>query len=378
MSSKRKGQGDDNGGDENAIVTLAADSEYYTPVEIPQMRAHAKDDKVHGQTGIKEMRVHHIQIESSVMQVEETRPRLLEVWREGGKVDVGRNAIEGGDTSRRTSSSSSSLADILNPMEEPLVIPAHQSPKDMSTTIPLTKTLPDPQLQLVTSQVDSSQAMTTIATGNDAENDEEMMDIVGINEEAEGTDATAMKDVITDNISTRPSGSTDSQQTIEEPVTNLPQPTDTKLPLPSRTPSPSKKRKYTPESSPDEPLSHELQLQRLPTHFDTEIQPQISVEKPKAGSRVVKTSRLPIKHPQPRPGKVAKKKPKINGEKKKPGLNPKEKSASVGLDDVYLSRITILIIVHINTSVQRYPIHRIILILREFWSKFETTLLYLS
>ena len=353
MSSKEEGE------DENAIVVFDAESGYYTSVELAKMPANGKDAKLHGQTGIREMRVDHTQIGSSEMQVEGTRPQLLGVQSEGGKVDIGRTGMERGDNSRRTSSSS--LADILNPVKEPPVIQANHSPKDMFSTTTIRQTLPEPQPQSLTSQVYSVQVTATIATGNNTEDDGEMIDVVGVNGETEGTDTTAMQDVIANSVSIQ-SRSTDFQQPIHENVTNLPL-TDTKSALPSRTPSPSRKRKYTPESSPDEPLSLEIQQQPLPSHLETEIQSQISVEKPKGGSRVIKTSRAPIKHPHPRASKVSKKKPKVNGERKKPGLKPNEKSASVGVDDVSLSRIIRLTIGHTNTTIQRYPVHCIILIL---------------
>ena len=327
MTPKRKDGGDYNEGDRNAAVMLKAETEYYTPVESTKIRSYGEDEQIQGQTGAREMRVDHTRIESSEIQVEETRPRLLEVWGEGGKLDVGQNGMKGDNTSRRASSSSS-LADILNPLEEPSVMAAHQSPKDMSMTIPIIPT--DRQPQKATAQVDSTM---------DA--DEEMIDVVGVNEETERTDSYAMKEVITNSVAMQQSGSTYSQQTTDEVVTKLALPTHHKSPLQSQTPSPSKKRKYTPESSPDEPLSHELQQQPLLSHVEPDVQAQILVEKPKVGvgSRVVKNSRAPTKHPNPRPNKLAKKKPKTNGEKKKPPPKSKEKSASVGLEDVPPSHV---------------------------------------
>lgn len=334
MSSNREEGGDDNEGDRDGIVSLDVEAEYYTPIESAKMRTNGKDDKIHGQTGIREMRPDLTQTGSSEIQLEETRPRLLEVRSEEGKVDVRRNRME--EVFRRTSSSSS-LADILNPLEEPPVTPAYQSPRDTSIIIPITQTPTDRQQQSVTTQVDSTK---------DAEHDEEMIDVVRVNEETEGADSSAMKDVIITGEAIRQSGSTDSQLAKDEPVTNLAQPTDTKSPVPSRTPSPSKKRKYTPESSPDAPLFHELQHQPPPSHIEPDLQAQISVEKPKAGSRVTKTSRAPPKHLNPRPNKAAKKKPKTNGEKKKQGPKPKEKSPSVGLEEVLPSHVQTNIRVH--------------------------------
>jgi hypothetical protein len=322
MTPKMMEEGDYNEGDRNVAVMLKAETEYYTPVESTKILSNGKDKQILGQTGAREVRVDHTQIESSEMQVEETRPRLLEVWSEGGKLDVGQNWMKGDNTSRRASSSSS-LADILNPLEEPLVMAAHKSPKDISMTMPMIP--PDRQSQTVTTQIDSTK---------DA--DEEMIDIVGVNEETEGTESIVVKDEITNSVAMRQSGSTYSQQTTAEAVTKFALPTNHKSPIQSQTPSPSKKRKYTPESSPDEPLSRELQQQPLLSHVEPEVQAQILVEKPKVGvgSRVGKNSRAPTKHSNPRPNKLSKKKPKTNGEKKKPSPKSKEKSASVGLEDV--------------------------------------------
>lgn len=336
-SPKRKGGGSEDEVGEEAVMKVEAESEHYTPVELANMRVKGKDDKIQGGT----LSGNHTQTssqESSVMQVEETRARMfgdnLSVQR--GKGDE--NSMDMDNRSRRRSTSS--LADILNPMEEAAAInaqaPTQSSPKDTSTQSSFPPAVSPTQSGIP--QVDltsSSLALASVASGKDSENDEKMMvDVVGLKEETSthlnGTTSRAMDDSISNSRAMEPSKSNDSQQTIDDPVESVPPTTDT-IQIETRTPSLSKKRKYTPESSPDEPLSHELQAQAVPSYIETDTQNQISVEKPQPQSRAVKKPKRPaIKRPQ-----SAKKKAATN-DQRKPGPKSKAKSESVGLDDVFL------------------------------------------
>jgi hypothetical protein len=106
-------------------------------------------------------------------------------------------------------------------------------------------------------------------------------------------------------------------------------PTDTKIPLPTRTPSPPKKRKFTPESSPDQPLNQNPSDNSAQS-TQPEVQGQIAVEKLQLPSKSVKKSK---KQPPKRPQNTKKK--NTNAPKRPVARKTKEKSASVGFDEVY-------------------------------------------
>ena len=121
--------------------------------------------------------------------------------------------------------------------------------------------------------------------------------------------------------------STDSERTITDIVEDSPAPPVHPLS------TPSKKRKLTPESSPDEPLLNEAPTPANETAPQgSEIQNQIAVEKPQIPSR---TSKKPKKAPIRRPPQPKKKVP--NGQRKPVKPKNKELSMSAGFDDVFPS-----------------------------------------
>jgi hypothetical protein len=124
--------------------------------------------------------------------------------------------------------------------------------------------------------------------------------------------------------------STDSQATIDDPVISTVPPisADRQLSVPPASP---KKRKFTPESSPDEPLTNTIANEAAPSAAEgSEEQSQISVEKYQSSVRAVKK---PKKPPIPKKPAAPKKKP-LNTLKKVATLKRAEKSQSIGLDDV--------------------------------------------
>jgi len=165
--------------------------------------------------------------------------------------------------------------------------------------------------------------------------DEAMVDVVGMTEDEQSVNGEAQQEDIP--MATAHTGiplggepmkqslSTDSERTITDIVEDSPGPT---FPAPS---TPSKKRKFTPESSPEEPLLHETLSPVNETALqESEIQNQIAVEKPQAPSR---TSKKPKRAPIRRPPQPKKKGP--NGQRKPLKPKIKELSVSVGFDDVY-------------------------------------------
>jgi len=246
-----------------------------------------------------------------------------------------------GNRSRRTSSSSS-LADLLNPVESSSVIINVSSsltqgaPEKSSSSAPrmvlspaaaaaAPPPPPPPRAHHPPAFVVSPVLMEEID-----ENDEDMqVDIVGVDDE---TPAAILNGATTTAIALQSepmqkSKSTDSERTIDGPATSLP------LPKPSTpTPIPSRKRKCTPESSPDEPIAHEFPPQ-LETSSSPLVEPTISIEKIPATPKAAKKSRKTLVKRSP----SVKKKQAVHDQKKRPP-SAREKSESV--DDVSFSCLT--------------------------------------
>jgi hypothetical protein len=133
----------------------------------------------------------------------------------------------------------------------------------------------------------------------------------------------------------KPSMSTDSGRTITDIVEDSPAP-----PTPAPPSPPSKKRKFTPESSPDEPLLSEFPAPPATGTIqpqESEIHAQIAVEKlqgqtpPQPSRANKKPKKTLIRRPVTAPAK----KKVINGQRKPPKPKPKELSSmGIGLDDV--------------------------------------------
>ena len=311
VQSSKRGAATGEGGSEDVIVALDAEVECTTPpVESDEMRA-------------------------TLLARESNEDERMEQGQPSIVVERVADTSSKEDGGRRTSSSP--LADILNPVQG--------TPGTSSTThIELSSSE-----RVIVEEVNSLSALplehikressiASLPINNLDQNDEEMdVDVVG----------TATEEVATPNIETLnsniptalippsqpmlPSASTDSQATISDVV----EPTPTQNPpIPSRSPTPSRKRKFTPESSPDEPLSAGLPPPGPhPVHLETHTHEQISVEKPQPtpASRAVKKPKRPAQIKRPTHAK--KKSAATNGHKK---LNRKhtEKSESVGLDEV--------------------------------------------
>ena len=357
--TRKRGAVNETGKSEDVIVTLDAGAECFTPVESDEMRAtdiglQSNEDKV----------------------MEDIQPGIT-----AGGVNESLNE----DARRRTSSSS--LADILNPIEETsnerieassigkAILEEHSSQpsfilEQMQPQLPSTASSSNPQ---------SIQVKTT-------EHDEEEMnvDVVGTTEElvtsknVESSNSTIPDAPSPVSQSMQRSASTDSQATILDPAEPTPQ---NNQPIPSRSPTPSKKRKFTPESSPDEPLSAGLPLP-IPQHLQLESHSQISVEKPQATpSRAVKKPKRPSQIK--RPAHAKKKSAATNGVKKP---NRKQKEQSVGFDDVHpptrshVGKVDLLGYSGvINSAIKSCAFSGIVLIVRQFCPKIrETVVLYLS
>jgi hypothetical protein len=252
--------------------------------------------------------------------------------------------------------SSSSLADILNPVDEIPVAKAsfQEAPVKESSPI-LAKPVPvpsvAPQNVLSRSTETPSVPVKTLsgthppeAAADDSIATEEDMivDVVGSGEEGTpiGGDIPATIPE-TRSSATRPNGhpmqlslSNDSQQTISDIIEIPVETRNSDLRQKSRSPSPSKKRKLTPESSPDPPSKDLDTPETEPIPKDSEVAGQISVEKSQPPARVMKKPRkAPIKKPEAARKKLA------NGQKKPVHPKRKEKSMSVGGDEVLLLSI---------------------------------------
>ena len=235
------------------------------------------------------------------------------------------------DGIRRTSSSS--LADLLNLPEESQVTASNGHPQSKSSegTLPAESRAKSPRrLNPFGSQFPSKSASISVQSGLE----EMSVDVLATTElsippqNIETLHFTLPTVPSTDNQPIQTSPSADFQVTISpsEPAAA------THAIIPSRSPSPSKKRKFTPESSPDEPLSAGpsppvSQLLQL----DPEIHSEISVEKPQPTPRAVKKPKRPAQIK--RPAHVKKKSTATNGQKKV-NRKQKEESASVSFDNV--------------------------------------------
>jgi hypothetical protein len=223
-----------------------------------------------------------------------------------------------GNRSRRTSTSS--LADLLNPVEtEPL-------PNVYSSTTQLTPEK-SPSTGRLVSPVAPHHSPTfvvsPVAMEKIDENDEDMnIDIVGMEDGNPPAETNAGMQQV-ESLPMQKSASTDSERTIDSPLSNMLIPNP-----PTPTPSPSRKRKFTPESSPDEPLAQEFLPQPETTSFkpspSVPADTPIPVPAPKAAAK--KPRKPSVKRPP-----SAKKKPPVNGQKKRP-LSAKDRAASI--DDV--------------------------------------------
>ena len=269
---------------------------------------------------------------------------------------IGKSASVSPTVTRRVSSSS--LADILNPTDDsPFPLsnksPILNEPKSVVTRSPLaTAAL---ILESITEQpVVESPTFAEVppATTTDNQKSAPMNEDAGI-EDAETEDE--MEVDVTGPIETKQplqlaqdtgppeapikspqrirdihrADSVDSEATIDDPV--IPTPTTTAIQPPILLSSSSQKRKLTSESSPDEPISHTVPEEPTPSIPEgSQLQSQISVEKPQPPVRVVKK---PKKQPGPKKTAVPKKTP-LSALKKVTKPKRAENSQSVGFDDV--------------------------------------------
>lgn len=329
------------------VVTLDAEAECYTPTDmlVPHEDTARRDDS--GEAEAENERIASLATDSIRNDyVEQLRPstQLSRTANNGPSVSpshiVGAAAEAAG--SRRTSSSS--LADILNPVQEPPkvanTIPEQQTtplsashdPGPQSITISITAETPPQE-----SDINRDTNLSPSPNARHNIEDEAMVDVVGITEdeqpvkgEAQQEDipmAAAQTSIPLGGEPMKQSMSTDSERTITDIVEDSPGPT---FPAPS---TPSRKRKFTPESSPEDTLLNEAPPpanETAPQEF--EIQNQIAVEKPQVTSR---TSKKPKKAPIRRPPQPKKKGP--NGQRKPVKPKTKELSMSIEFDDVFSS-----------------------------------------
>jgi hypothetical protein len=244
------------------------------------------------------------------------------------------------DSSRRTSSSS--LADILNPTEESPIVSKTVPAKEPMSKQPSPERTPETiilamPLKSEAQNVDppSSSYVQSDKTVDDATTNEVEMDVDIIGSVKEETpmevDNPTPIPAVTENkphpVDPTPSSPMDnSENTTTTAVANIPTPQDTNSPFPTHVPTPSKKRKFTPESSPDEPLTKAVPDSTIST--TPTIQNQIAVEKPQPPKAVKKPKKAPIKRPQ----NAKKKTPQAP--KRPTARKPKGKSPSIGIDEV--------------------------------------------
>jgi len=278
-----------------------------------------------------------------VASTQELSPSSRKAWLEtvvdGPPSPLALRTQEDGRNRRRTSSSQ--LADLLNPAEDtpaPVAAPARGGEL---TTAGKPSSPPTVQPEPV-----KSEPLIATETITEEPEPEERMDI-DIVETTEAKSSPAPEERVPQPIVTseptkeerppqlQPSHtierppSTDSQQTIDDPV-------DTKsvavLPSPSRSPSPPppRKRKFTPESSPEEPLQGP-RTQSM--NIDEDNQPEQEPVQPVA--REIKKPKKPItKKPitqNRKPVSTAPKKPKV-----------KRKVLPEDLDEVFYPQIILL------------------------------------
>lgn len=277
----------------------------------------------------------------SAEMMEETAPTVSSGDAETN-VDASPHELTSENYLRRTSSNS--LADILNPVEpaldvsKPSTEPLHATSSISHAAAPNLNSKPLPSETIHVEPARSS-TQPKPAPGEECENDEDMVvDVVGFDEESgENPGLTA-----TDTLQTGPPmqrlKSTDSERTITDPV-DYAHSTATKSSSPAGSPGSSKKRKFTPDPSPEQPLSKDVPAQTKPS-AGIEVEPEITVVKPESIScSGKKPKKANVKKPQ------GAKKKNVATSQKKP-VRPKlwkEKSGSVGFDTVFRSLVTMLI-----------------------------------
>lgn len=276
-----------------------------------------------------------------VASTQELSPSSRKAWLEtvvdGPPSPLALRTLEDGRNRRRTSSSQ--LADLLNPAED--TTPAPVAPARGGELTTASKPVSPPTVQ---PEPVKSEPLIATETITEEPEPEERMDIDSV-ETTEEKHSPAREERAPEPIATseptkeetppqlQPSHtierplSTDSQQTIDDPV-------DTKsvavLPSPSRSSSPRRKRKFTPESSPEEPLQGP-RTQSM--NIDEDNQPEQEPVQPVA--REIKKPKKPITKkpitPKRKPVPAAPKKPKV-----------KRKVLPEDLDEVFCLQIILL------------------------------------
>ena len=254
------------------------------------------------------------------------------LWPGRGMDEAGGSSSDAGPGNRSQGTPSSSpLADLLNPAESSSVNLNVSSSRTQGPPEKCSPPVPPAVLSPAPSRPPAHHPPTFVLSRvpmeEIVENDEDMnVDIVGEEDEKPAAIPTGGT-TTTVTLQSEPmhkSKSTDSERTIDDPVTSLPVP----KPSTPTTPIPSRKRKFTPEL-PDETLAHELPP-KLETSSSLPCEPTIPIEKPIPGT--LKAAKKPKKTPVKRPPSV-KKKQGVNGHKRRPSA--REKSESV--DDVSFS-----------------------------------------
>lgn len=349
MSPKTDGGTDGNEAAQDATASVGGEAKYYNPFESMSMQVDANNDHTDAIAG--DILADRMQAspQTNIVLIEESRPRISE----GEKLTLGlipnvdgsRGGIDTNNRSRRTSASS--LADVLNPIEKPAVVnrngtaplepQTNLSAEHSSIPVPFVVSIQEEILQVQSTA--ASHPPSPMAVESEVNNDEEMkIDVTVLNDEHSnlnqiGNPSAAIKDSLSGPLNNHPIQSplpVDSKETILDTIDNVAPSISVKSPSP--TSSPSRKRKLTPESSPEELLSAEPQDQAAENvQAEPGILSQISVERPQPSSSraTKKPKRPPVKKPA-----SAKKKSVTNGKKKSVAAKRKEKSESVGFDDV--------------------------------------------
>ena len=311
------------------VVTLDAEAKCYTPSE---MRAPSDDSPKRDDSGNEEAQIARgVPLkteESGETRIQQSLASMSQAVAAMGGSGLYTSRAYGEDAgSRRTSSSS--LADILNPVEEESK-PQQTVPESLltvtdsaldHTSTTKSPVVEPPQLEPLIEH----DAHTSGSPNEPRETEEEIMvDVVGLTPKDHQVDdmpiTTNGSAPVLPSEEMYRSISTDSGRTITDIVEDSP------APNPPTPPTPSKKRKFTPESSPDEPLS--IDIPNPPTETIPQ-ESETSVEKPQAPSRASKKpKKVPIRRPQPS------KKKALNGQMKPTKPKSKELSMTMGLDDV--------------------------------------------
>jgi hypothetical protein len=339
VSNKKNGVPDEEDGGDDDVVTLDAEAECYTPVELARLRASGMaTSQLSGASGKTEI-LQRDGVDGKGDIGGSVPPKSRSGMSLQGNVDAARilNEMDQEDSSRRTSSSS--LADILNPIEEPSVVshgvPAKQptprtTPKERTPEAVVAKSMESDTTRATTS-TQSKLPFTdaTVSGGNETEDEEAIVDTVGSIKEETPMDIDVPSEQPTTNLDPTAESSSLTHPFTSEASTAVPPavmstPGDNIPALPSTVPT---KRKFTPESSPDEPLTNNKSDSNTQT-TPADVQAQIAVEKGQPPKAVKKPKKAPIKRPQ-----NAKKKP-TGGPKKPVARKLKEKSVSVGFDEV--------------------------------------------